>query len=296
MSRIRILSALVLAGIVQPSLAATPINQTHPLDLRGKVEISNVKGSIQVSAWDRSEVQITGSLGDGVDKLIVDGDRQDLEVKVQYPRNSRNSGDTRLVIKVPLQASLEISAVSADVDVNGVASPVLEVDSVSGGIVVAAAPGNASIESVSGSQRLTMNSSGKVDINSVSGDIQLSGRLKGEVHAETVSGRIAIDSRGEALRSVSLNSVSGNIALRAGLAPDGEISGETVSGDVELRLPGDLSARVNAESFSGDLTAPGASVRKEKFGPGSSLETRYGDGRGRIRLQSFSGDVRLTTD
>lgn len=297
MPRIRIIVALLLAGTVQAALAGTPINQSRPLDPRGKVEISNVKGSIQVSAWDRNEVQISGTLGEGAERLLIDGDRSDLEIKVQYPRNSAGRSEgTVLQVKVPLQASLEIGAVSASVDVTGVASALLEVDSVSGDISVAAAPASASFESVSGNQRLTVNSAGNVSVNSVSGDIRLSGRLKGSVEAETVSGRIDIDSKGQALRSVALNSVSGDIGVRAGLAGDGEIKGETVSGNLTLQLPKNLSARVNAESFSGDLSATGAEVKKEKYGPGSSLETRYGDGRGRIRVQTFSGDLHLTVD
>ncbi len=68
--------------------AATPIDQTRALDARGRVDIENIKGRIQVRAWERNEVKISGTLGDGVEKLVVEGDSEHLVVKVQYPRDS----------------------------------------------------------------------------------------------------------------------------------------------------------------------------------------------------------------
>lgn len=276
-----------------PALAATPIDQTRPLDPNGQVEIDNLKGRIQVRAWNRNEVRVTGSLGAGVEKLVVEGDGRHLLVKAQYPHRGDNGVEpTTLLLQVPLQASLDIDSVAADIDIDGVAPADLQIDSVSGDIVVAGAPRRASIESVSGDQRLTLNSP-RVSTESVSGDVVLNGRLKAEVSVETTSGDIRIDSRGEALRSLKINSVSGNADADIALASGGEVQTETVSGDVRLVLPRSLSARVDASSFSGDLSAPGAKVEKEEYGPGSSLDHRYGNGDGEIHLQTFSGDATL---
>lgn len=297
MSRHSQLHAACLAALAfvaaAPAFAATPIDQTRPLDPRGEVEIDNLKGRIQVRAWDRNEVRVTGSLGAGVERLVVEGDGRHLLVKAQYPRRTDDRiGPTTLLLQVPLQAALDIDTVAADIDIDGVAPADLQIDTVSGDIVVAAAPRRARIQSVSGDQRLTLNSP-RVSTESVSGDVALNGRLKAEVAVETVSGDIRIDSLGEALRSLRLNSVSGNADARIALAAGGEVKTETVSGDVHLVLPRALSARVEASSFSGDLEAPGAKVQKQEYGPGSSLEHRYGDGNGDIRLQTFSGDATL---
>ena len=279
-----------------PAFAATPIDQTRPLDPNGQVEIDNLKGRIQVRAWNRNEVRVTGSLGNGVEKLVVDGDARHLLVKAQYPRRTDDRIEpTTLLLQVPLQASLDIDSVSADIDIDGVAPGDLQIDSVSGDIVIAAAPRRARIQSVSGDQRLTLNSP-RVSSESVSGDVVLNGRLKAEVSVETTSGDIRIDSRGEALRSLRLNSVSGNADARIALAPGGEVQTETVSGDVRLVLPRSLSARVDASSFSGDLEAPGAKVDKQEYGPGSSLEHRYGNGDGEVHIQTFSGDAEIVLE
>ena len=69
-------------------MAATPIDQTRSLDPTGRIDIENLKGRIQVRAWDRAEVKISGTLGEGVERLIVEGDGQKLTVKAQYPKNN----------------------------------------------------------------------------------------------------------------------------------------------------------------------------------------------------------------
>ncbi|HTM70073.1 MAG TPA: DUF4097 family beta strand repeat-containing protein [Luteimonas sp.] len=298
---IHVLALALCAGLASaPLYAGTPINETRPLDPRGRIEIDNMKGRIQVRAWDRNEVRVTGTLGDGVEKLVVDGDRGNLEVRVEYPkrmgswRNDR-TGPTDLMLMVPLQASLDIESVSADIDVDGVAPDEIDVDTVSGNVTIAAAPRQASIESVSGDLVLTLNSR-EAKTESVSGDIVLKGRLDGEVHAETVSGDITIDSRGQRVRRLSTGTVSGDADVRVGLADGGEIKSETVSGEIKLRLPKALSARVSGETFSGDLDAPNAKIHSEDFGPGKTMEASYGNGAGEIRMESFSGDAILVLE
>ena len=286
-------SALALAcATALPALAGTPIDQTRPLDPRGRVEIDNLKGRVEVRAGDRSEVKITGSLGAGVEKLSVEGDHGALHIEVKYPNRANNTEPTVLVVQVPLQADLEISTVSANIDVHGVAPRELSLESVSGDIVANGAPRRAAVESVSGDVVLTFNS-GDVEASAVSGDLTLNGRLNGEVSVETVSGNMRVDSRGERLRRLSASTVSGDAELKAALAPDGEISMESVSGDLTLIAPRDLSAKVSGESFSGDLNAPGAKIEREEFGPGSSFHTRYGAGKGEVRIETFSGDATL---
>ena len=287
--------ALLAALTAAPAFAATPINETRPLDPRGSVDVSNVKGRIEVRAWDRPEVRVTGSLGDGVERLQIEGDRRRLEVKVRYPRNSRGTGPTTLVLEVPRMVDLEIDGVAAEIDVSGVAGGDLDIESVSGDVVAVGAPRTADVSSVSGDLRLNLNSD-KVDAESVSGRIDLRGRISGEISAETVSGDIRVDSRGEAMRRLSTSSVSGDASYTGALAPGGRISAESVSGNLRLALPASLSARVRGESFSGDLAAPGARIDRPKYGPGSSFEHTYGDGSGEIRMETFSGNAELVLE
>ncbi|KGQ20424.1 DUF4124 domain containing protein [Lysobacter dokdonensis DS-58] len=296
----RTLTVLTLiACVAAPAAwAATPINETRPLDARGHIEIENLKGRIQVRTWDRKEVKITGSLGKGVEKLVIEGDESDLVVKVEYPRgrngwrNNDNTEPTDLILNVPVLAELEIDSVSATVDVVGTAGESLQIDSVSGDVTVAGAPREADIESVSGDLNLTLNTR-DVSASSVSGDLRLRGKLDGEMSVETVSGNIDADSNGKALRRISASTVSGDVRVRAGLQNGGELKAESVSGDLHMTLPKNTSAQVSGETFSGDLTAPGAKIERPKYGPGASFEHRYGSGSGLIRIETFSGDGEL---
>ena len=288
--KVAILALACIAAF--PAFAATPIDQSRPLDPRGRVEIDNLKGRVEVRAWDRPEVKITGSLGAGVEKFSVEGDGRSLRIEVKYPNRARNTEPTMLVVQVPLQANLEVSTVSADIDVHGVAPRELALESVSGDITANGAPRRASVESVSGDLALTFNS-GDVQASAVSGDLSLGGRLTGAVAVETVSGNMRVDSRGERLRRLSVETVSGDADLKVALQADGEIRMESVSGDLTLTVPRDLSAQVAGESFSGDLRAPGAKIKREEYGPGSSFHARYGAGKGEVRIETFSGDATL---
>ena len=293
-----LIALCLLAGVAAPAAwAATPINETRPLDARGRLEIENLKGRIQVRVWDKPEVRISGSLGAGVEKLVLEGDRENLLVRVQYPKRSSGWSDSKseptdLRLDVPRFADLEIESVSADVDVVGTAADSLAIESVSGDVVVAGAPRQAEIESVSGDLQVTVNSA-EVHVESVSGDIDLRGKLEGEVNAESVSGEIGVNSNGMRLHRLFTATVSGDATARVALAEGGSIKSETVSGEIILVLPKSLSARVAGESFSGDLSAPGAKIERPKYGPGSSFEHRYGSGNGDIRIESFSGNAEL---
>lgn len=304
----RLASPIALLGLAllasTPLLAATPINESRPLDPRGRVEIENLKGRIEVRAWDRPEVKIEGSLGEGVEKLEIDGDRARLVIRVKYPNRGSGLGflvggdksePTDLRLMVPLQADLEIDSVSADVDVSGVAPRELSIDSVSGDVIVAAAPREAHVDSVSGDLMLTLNRA-DVSVESVSGDVRLRGRLGNEVSVETVSGQIDVAVLDTAVRELSGATVSGDMRIDTALAGSGQIRLESVSGDIDLSLPRNVSASVRGESFSGDLRAPDANISRPKHGPGSSFEHRYGNGSGEVSIETFSGDARLQLD
>lgn len=298
------LATAVLCALAFQAHAGTPIQETRPLDGRGELTVDNIKGSIHVRAWDRDEVRIEGTLGQGVERLEITGDASDLMVRVRYPNRSGlgvfsgndRSEPTDLRLTVPRRISIAIDSVAADVDVEGLGGGELAIDSVSGSVRAVGAPTQADIESVSGDITATLNSD-DVDIDTVSGTLTLRGRLGGEVSMETVAGDVDVEAHPQSqLRSLSAASVSGDLRVRATLATGGTMEFESVSGDVDLHLPRGTSARLQASSFSGSLNATGARAEKPTHGPGSSLEHRYGTGEGRIEMETFSGDARVVVE
>jgi hypothetical protein len=292
------LAALLLAAA--PAFAATPIDETRPLSADGRVSIDNLKGRITVTAWDRPEVHIGGSLGEGVEKLEIGGSATSLTIKVRYPQSGgwffgRSDGGqpSNLEVRVPVGASVSIDAVSADVEVRGVHGALLEVDAVSGDIRLRdAAPRELRIDSVSGDVDGQLDSR-DVSVDSVSGDIRLAGRIDGRVAIDVVSGDVHLEAG--TLERLSLGTVSGDADLQFALARGGVVRAESVSGNVGLVLPAATSARLALETFSGRISSPVGEVVEEKFGPGRHLNASLGAGDGDIRLESFSGNVRVET-
>ncbi|HMB57600.1 MAG TPA: DUF4097 family beta strand repeat-containing protein [Arenimonas sp.] len=294
---------LMAMTIALPAAAATPIDQTKPLAADGTVSIDNLKGRIVVRTWAQPQVKIAGMLGNGVEKLIVEGDSRNLRIEVKYPNSKgswnawgsgNNSEPSVIEVTMPQRASLDIDAVSADVDVQQMAGRSLSIDNVSGKVeVTSSSPGEATVDNVSGDILLRITSA-KVHVESVSGDIHLQGGLTGDVHMESVSGKTTLIA--PALHRLDLSTVSGDADLTAGVIASGTIKVDSVSGEIGLTLPATTSAQLHVESFSGDITSPVGKVVTEEYGPGKSLDAKFGTGQGKINLESFSGNVRIRSN
>lgn len=283
---------LLLCG---SALAGTPIDQTRAVNADARIDVSNIKGQVTVSGWERSEVAITGTLGDGAKALLVEGGGAHLTIKVEPPDKQgwfswgadSRMGDTLLDIKVPKQAEMRIEVVSADLTLSGVAGRRLDVESVSGNLRLDSGAREVEVDSVSGDVDLAGNAS-RSHLESVSGNIRARG-LAGELKLETVSGDI--DAEGADYREITAGTVSGDINLRGSPASGMRVDVESMSGDVHLYLPADVSARLSASSFSGRIRSDFGSVTEPDHGPGSRLDTTAGSGDGNVRIETFSGNV-----
>lgn len=290
--------ALMLALLPAAACADTPIDETRPVSSGASISIDNLKGRIDVSRWDRQEVHVGGSLGEGVEKLEIDGSGNRLSIKVRYPesrggwfgRGDGGAAPTTLEVRVPADVTLDIESVSAAIAVNGTTGKRLEIESVSGGIDADASAGEVEIETVSGDQELTLQSR-DVSVSSVSGDVRVRGAVEGRVHAEAVSGSLRIEA--SSIDSFEGSTVSGDITIEGALRPRGRVRVEALSGDIDVRLGGSPSAKVSASSFSGSIRSDVGTVDKEEYGPGTSLEATVGNGEGEIEVETFSGDIEL---
>lgn len=295
-----LITTVALAVLVGPLtvFAATPINQTRSIHPDGEIRVQNVSGLIKVRVWNEAKVQVTGSLGEGAEKLVIEGDARSLLIKVKYPERKGWLGwgggvnikeASRLELMVPLKVALALEAVSADIDVQGSAAPRMSINNVSGdSTVLASSPGKLTVESVSGNVLLKLTSA-QVSVNSVSGDVKMLGHLNGRLDVETVSGNVDLDT--PVLSQLQFNSVSGDGHFHVGLAKEGRIEMDSVSGSLLLQMPKTSSAQFNVQSFSGDITSAFGKVVKEEYGPGRSLDARLGGGNGRVNVNTMSGDV-----
>jgi hypothetical protein len=285
-------SLLALALLpAQSDAAARNIDQHQAADPNGTVEIQNVAGSVEVSGWDKPEVSVTGQIGERVERVDLTNDGHRTIVHVVLPSGSTWGGDgsARLVVHVPKASALEVSLVSADLDVTGV-SGAQQVRSVSGSIHCAGGAASR-VNTVSGDVHVAVANEASAEIESVSGDITVDG-AGGDVSVQSVSGGGKLT-----LGSVSkfrLRTVSGDFTISARLAAAADAEVDSVSGDLKLALRDNPGAEFDLQTLSGSIdSCGGPQVMRPKYGPGSRLSYSAGDAKARVHLSSKSGDLRL---
>ncbi|MBL1095772.1 DUF4097 family beta strand repeat-containing protein [Streptomyces coffeae] len=150
---------------------------------------------------------------------------------------------------------------------------------------------------------------GRADLRGVSGDFTLVG-LTGPVRADTVSGRVETQAVTGNLRFNSVSgdltvvegsgpcvraeSVSGNVVLD--LAPTTEsarISLNTVSGEIAIRLPHPADAEVEASTASGAVSCAFEDLRVTGQWGAKRINGTLGTGSGRLSATTLSGAIAL---
>jgi len=259
----------------------------------GEVRISNLAGSVKVVGWDRSEVEVSGTIGEDVERLEFGGNESYTVVRVVLPHGNRccQDGEAALVISVPRVARIDADTVSADVAVEGAAGTV-RVISVSGEIGLRTRSRDLTASSVSGTVEVVGNgAAGRIAARSVSGDIDIQG-AEGEFETESVSGDVKVQ-RSRAAR-LTMKSTSGDVVYDGGLG-SGSYEFLTVSGDVLIVVSGARDAIFDVSTLSGDIdNAFGPKPRRtSEYSPGYELRFTEGRGAARVRINTLSGEVRL---
>ncbi|WP_233843723.1 DUF4097 family beta strand repeat-containing protein [Dyella sp. 2HG41-7] len=279
------------------AFADTPIDTSHPAAPTAHINISNVKGEVTVTAWDRNEVHVSGQLGDGASPLTIQGSENNLTINVEAPGHDgwfnwggdKSMGPTTLDVNVPRGASVKVNVVSAPANLDGINGGDVQVNSVSGRVRINAKTPMLNIVSVSGNVAFSGRAE-QAKLQTVSGDI-LAPSLGNTVDVQTVSGHVQVG--GGPWQQFNLSTVSGDVQLTGGLAPGGNMSIDSMSGDLQLQFPASLSSSLHASTFSGDLRTDFGTPKRPEHGPGSTLDTEAGNGDGKIHIETFSGDVRI---
>ncbi|HKQ53710.1 MAG TPA: hypothetical protein VJT74_15145, partial [Pyrinomonadaceae bacterium] len=118
-------------------------HQSYPLSPNGRVSLSNINGSVRVSAWDRNEVKVdavkTARRRDRLDeaKVVVSADPNSIHVETDYPQrtlnfenndgeeNYNNPATVEYTLTVPRGARVDsIELINGDLNIDGVAGDV----------------------------------------------------------------------------------------------------------------------------------------------------------------------------
>lgn len=283
--------ALLLTSM---SAAAENVDQDREMRADGRFSFKAVSGQFEIVGSDENRLRISGTLGDAVREMEIDGDAGHWQVELHYRENHRGrpgGAGTRLTIHLPQGAEAALQTVSGDLQIRGLDGARLEARSVSGDLSLTGnSPERLAAQTVSGSIAADTGGRAETRLQTVSGRIEASG-LAHRARAKSVSGRITLSA--EAIEELEAETVSGSIEAEARPLEGARFDLTSHSGSVRLALPSDTAADFRAKTFSGSIHNDFGGEVVSGRGPGERLEHRVGDGNVRVEAKSFSGSIRI---
>jgi len=236
-------AALVIPGVASAETIEDTLERTLPFSAGSRLEVSNTNGGIEVSTWDRNEIQIEARkkvkssnaerAREAFEELEISIDETagGVTIETEYPR--RGSGgwgrdvsmSVHYTIRVPVQSDLDLGTVNGKVRVEGVNGE-LDLHTTNGGIIVEDAGGHVSARTTNGGidVELAQVSSGEdMTFRTTNGGITLllPSDIRATLTARTTNGGIHTDfpitiqgSFGKNRLEGDLNGGGGSIELR----------------------------------------------------------------------------------
>ena len=238
------------------------------------------KGTGERSDREGHRIQISGS-GSGLEAYA--------DLRVLVPRGQRivirqAAGDARITM---VDADLAVEVASSDITAERTRGH-LSLDTGSGSVSVTDAQGDVDLDTGSGSVTVSGIKGETLRMDTGSGSIHGSDIDVADLKADVGSGGVRLE-RVRATR-VDVDAGSGGTELDL-LTSVERLKVDAGSGGVTVHLPSSLSADVDIETGSGGIDTDFA-VQVTRFEQ-RHMVGRIGDGRGKIRIESGSGHVRL---
>lgn len=182
---------------------------------------------------------------------------------------------------------------SATVTLTVPAATVVQLATVSAAVFVSGISGATDVNGVSGDTTL-VGLSGKVKANTVSGSVEAQS-VHGELGFHSVSGGLTVvDGAGGSVRA---DSVSGDMLIDLVLDPADtrpvDITLNSVSGQVAIRLPHPADARVEANTATGGVSNAFEDLRVTGQWAAKRITGTLGAGTGTLRATTVSGAIAL---
>jgi DUF4097 and DUF4098 domain-containing protein YvlB len=291
-----------------------------PLGANGSVTVSNISGTISITAGPGDEVSIdatkrtTGNRQElSSVQIQVDAHPGRVDISTVYP--NRGMFDDAHVsvdytIHVPASAAVEARSVSGPVDVSGIKGGV-RAQTVSGPITISGAAKIQTAKTVSGAIALTDDQGDEsLALNTISGDLRLTRVEATDLDLHTISGQMELDS--VTCTRLASRSISGPLRLTGPLPANSRYEIHSHSGSVAMRLPARAGFELDASSFSGSIRSAfamtvGGDLNQNINGPApaggrgfprrpgrGSIRATVGDGSAKLSIDTFSGDIVLS--
>ena len=246
-----------------------------------RISVSNLKGTIVVRGWDKSEVHaiwLTSSprIEVDLDQMPAAGEAEKVHFAahlLDQPASADPSESADYTLEIPAGSSLDIH------------NP-------DGKITVEHLSGDEWIESVKASVSVT-DGTGRISVRSLNGDIDLI-RPTGRIEASSVMGNLSFKASASPMVRAHTTG-SGRIIFEGTFVPSGDYVLSSYQGDVEINCPASDSFELRARTVHGKVNNELQLNRKNHvpFSYGSGLFGVHNQGDATVELSSYSGTIHL---
>ena len=270
---------------------------SYPVKPGGSLSIDNFNGSIEISSWEKDEVEVNGMKYCASEEMLrqikVEGEQQGNAVRIRTyrPEGRRGNCGAKYILRVPKKMMLD-----GIVSSNGS----IRVENIVGNSRLQSSNGSIKVRGLEGKLDAKTSNSG-IDISSMVGDFVgrtsngsitidgLQGGFEGSTSNSSIKGRIDKMPAGQPLKADSSN---GSIDLSLPDYKGQPMDIDTSNSSITLRLPTGLNADIRASTSNSSLsnefemTSTGT-ISKNR------LEGKVGSGGGPIRVSTSNGSIRI---
>ncbi|MGI8884581.1 MAG: DUF4097 family beta strand repeat-containing protein [Pyrinomonadaceae bacterium] len=265
--------------------------QTYPFSPNGRVNVSNVNGSITVEAWDRNEIKLEAiktadtreNLADVEIKIDARQDSFSVEADYDNARNGTKQWKNYRKLEVQFRLSVPRTAV------------LNEIETVNGSVTVSDFVNYTKISAVNGEVKAT-NLRGSANLSTVNGSVEAAfDRLeKGtKISLTTVNGRVNLMIPSDSNATVTADTLNGSInndfglPVRKGEYVGKDLYGKIGSGDVPIRLNSVNGGLTIARKNDGKSLNPATNLLPQKR-TGSDDDN---EGRNRVNTVKMNKEI-----
>ncbi len=270
---------------------------SYPLKAGGIVSVDNLNGSVEISSWEKEEVDVNGVKycisEERLRGLRVEGNQSGnrLTLRTILPEGKRSGCGVKYVMRVPKKTTLD-----------GIVSS-------NGGIRVENLIGEARLQTSNGGIRVrslegnldARTSNASIDLDGLIGDFNgrtsngsitvegLEGAFSGTTSNASIKGRIRKLKAGQAMKAESSNgSIDLTLSDYAGQPLDFATSNASVTLHIPEGVNADLRASTSNSSIQCDLNLSETGVSSK-----TRLEGKFGKGGNPIRIGTSNGSIRI---
>lgn len=230
--------ATLVAMILAPSAYASNENnvteefhKTIALNANGRVSLENVNGNVEITGWDKNEVQIDAvkSARDQQRlqeaKIEIEGSGDAVQIRTRYPdkTSNENLASVHYILHVPAGALLE------------------KIHLVNGSLQISQFRGEVVAHLVNGKLK-ARDLAARAELSTVNGS--------SDVAYSTLAN----------VREVKISAVNGSINLALPASPNADVSASTVSGNIKSDFPIQVESGFMGHRMNGTLGSGGTRI------------------------------------